>query len=70
MKNCEGITKDKCASGCSERGCIITETGSGICAHPCKGGLQYVDKLRPEILAVYSRACEIVGKKNIHEVTQ
>ena len=69
MKNCEGITKDKCASGCSERGCIITEGGSGICAHPYKGGVQHADT-KPEILGRYAEACKIVGKKNIHEVSQ
>src|ERR1035437_3198778 len=36
-----GLTESKCATACSAAKCVIS--GSGICGHPRKGGLQVQD---------------------------
>lgn len=61
------ISRDNCPSSCNENGCVIS--GGGICSHPCKSGLQYADK-KPDALARYAQACELLGVRNQHEVSQ
>jgi|1185.fasta_scaffold898902_2 hypothetical protein len=67
MSDLSGISRDNCPSSCNELGCVIT--GGGICAHPCKSGVQHADK-KPETLARYAKACELLGVRNQHEVSQ
>ncbi|MCK1652249.1 hypothetical protein IVA88_12480 [Bradyrhizobium sp. 149] len=67
MTDLSGISKTDCPSSCNGQGCTIT--GGGICAHPCKSGVQYADK-KPETLARYAEACQILGVHNQHEVSQ
>lgn len=45
----EGLTRSRCAAGCSAERCIISE--GPYCAHPTKGGLQVADMGNPAALA-------------------
>jgi hypothetical protein len=56
-----GITSQACPKACNlQMGCYITRGGSGICAHPRKGGLQSVDSSRSDVVIRYGEARKIL----------
>jgi hypothetical protein len=61
MSEFAGITIKECATACNAERCVIS--GSGICGHPCKGGLQGADTRKPEALARVAQARGILGLK-------
>jgi hypothetical protein len=50
-----GLTVWNCCDTCGPR-CIISDAGSGVCAHPAKAGLQAADAMNAAVLAKFARA--------------
>ncbi len=61
----DGITGSACASGCNEKGCVIS--GSNYCAHPHKGGLQGRDIGDAEKIARYNLARRLLGTEALEK---
>lgn len=57
-----GLTVTDCAKACyGGNGCVIS--GTGICGHPRKGGLQGRTMTDPAALERFNRAHKMLGKK-------
>jgi hypothetical protein len=63
MAEFDGLTISACATACNAERCVIS--GRGICAHPCKGGLQGTDKGKPEAVARLAQAKGVLGLKEV-----
>mgnify|MGYP001562613856 CR=1 FL=1 len=57
-----GITVRDCPSACSEKGCVIS--GTPICAHPHKGGLQ-ASLQTPDSMRRLNEAKQVLGKAKL-----
>lgn len=61
-----GLSPTTCCADCSpEKGCVITQGGTGFCAHPLKGGLQQSDALKHEVVARFGRAKKALAHSRI-----
>lgn len=58
-----GLTPKDCCETCSAAGCIIS--GTAVCAHPFKGGLQHALLSNAETLARFNRAKKVLGKAKL-----
>jgi hypothetical protein len=54
-----GLTATDCCDGCTETRCVIS--GSNVCSHPHKGGLQASQMIQHEVVKRYNRAKKILG---------
>jgi len=55
-----GLTRETCAAGCSENGCVLAG-GQPFCFHPCKGGTPQLLKNDPAIQKLEAQAREMLG---------
>ncbi|PDT57105.1 hypothetical protein CO678_35085 [Bradyrhizobium diazoefficiens] len=62
MKKFPGLTREECASACSEKGCVLA-VGRPFCFHPCKGGVPKAFKDDPEAQAIQADARAALGIK-------
>lgn len=58
----DGMTATICASGCSEKGCVVT---GDVCGHPYKSGLQAKHYMQKEVMARYERAKDFLKHQAI-----
>lgn len=49
-----GLTASDCCNDCDENKCVIS--GSNVCAHPLKGGLQAAQLSQSDVVKRYRRA--------------
>lgn len=62
----DGITVRDCPIACNAERCAISATG--ICAHPCKGGLQ--PRLQtPDAMRRFNQARRIIGNQKLDLTT-
>jgi hypothetical protein len=66
IKEFPGLNVFNCCDTCGPR-CIITEAGSGTCAHPAKGALQSADANIPSVFAKWQRAKAELQKQQIDQ---
>jgi hypothetical protein len=62
MTKFAGLTKENCATACSEKGCVLA-VDRPFCFHPCKGGLPKAFKDDPKAQALQAEAREVLGVK-------
>jgi hypothetical protein len=58
-----GLTATTCCTNCREDRCVIS--GTGVCAHPHKGGLQPALMGNQQTLATYARARKALAHQTI-----
>jgi hypothetical protein len=61
-----GLTARDCCDTCGPN-CVITQDGSGICAHPHKSALQSLDAANPAIVAKHKRAKLEIRRQEIEQ---
>jgi len=62
MKELAGLTRQNCATACSESGCVLA-AGRPLCFHPCKGGAPEKFATDPKIQKLQAEARELLGVK-------
>ena len=61
--NLGGLSATDCPHDCEKERCVIT--GRNLCGHPFKSGLQYIDKMNPEVNERYKQAQKMLAHKRV-----